>query len=1362
MAAPVRTLRPSQLVGLAGGPVIHTTARPLPRSMAVPGGRVASLLAREAATTPQVAPRPITRPAPKPKSVFGQLGDIVRNLPLGLAHFVKDIGTDIFAPVRVGADVIGGHGLRSISEYMPAAAGLTRSFGHTGYRFTHPGEYLKAIREGRIVGELFEDIGNLAIIGGPAAKAIGAGGAVAGEAAGEVTARAATEGAVRELAEAGAREAVAPAAVQPAAYRGLAGVAARGGNLELAQGLQRVGNVVRDVTSLGERAANLPARPYQLAGRGLMRLGQAAGLEHPMAYLTRLGERVAPDLAFQATEKGGVLRSIKAVAHGASVRVIRQALRGASLGRKLGLSEAEARAVLTSIDLPNFGAGLHGLDADELGEFLDTAYAGVEESMRPTLSDVRMAIDYRHGKLAPEVMDRMNQVRDEVLAQVGQRTERAVARGLHPEQLDAVLRPTRISEFRAAAEAKRNRAQRVWERAENRALRSERLSSAADAMADLRIPPPTGDIPAHIAQRAGELADELQQATADYEQAHAAGATEQQIAELGLRIDQIVKEARQLRGAGWERTPGSRLTGEFDAEGNPLREPTEPPSPFERERIRQGELRARAANDRARANRVRRSVDRHNETIANAETELSRSFQDRLHEDVNEPTVNALHGAVARSHPGVDRVQMDIAKRHGFAKEWRQYLKEGAGDDPMGLSAAERSAQFQIELRDRGIVLDDLERRTLANAHGRDRLLGDMGAALEGEVDARRRLNSPYRVRDVIDQNSHLIPAETQAQIDRVMERYQARRANTMNQLYNDWTAAVPARFRTSAQAAQRQISALVEMAEKANKAHPGSGDVYLQLAEDTMSTLSEFVDAGFDPQHLIGGEPVTGGMGFGSDNRLTQPSLRSDYIRRSGLRPLTLDAYARLEAQQAGKWVEGRRNAAIEESFGQRIDELPELQQVLAQWAADHNGEVMPSDTLRGHVEQAGYAGLDPNTGLGPQSTVVPKQVYDNLNPESYNIPGLRALTRTNKAFKTWALPYSPKWQIGNLVGNILQAGFHAGVGPLELARRARQIAGAAGGWRELWRQEGLPDWAPEELANAGLSQEEFEIFRELGDEPAVTGKVGETVRAGAQRGYRINNFIDNVTRSSVLLSKLAEGETTDQALQTTLRSLGDYSRMSNFERQVVKQIFPFYPWLRHSIGATLRLPVQSPTRAAFLLHLADMYNDPNEQGSLQALMGGRIPIAGKLLNLGGISPFADISPLGFALDPMNIPQAMSPALKAASTIGLGFDPYQMRALSRPAGTARTDEFGRPAMTSPLQRLITDPRHGLGEIFWQLTQQGPSQIRSLRDLALGNEQRYSGTGYQIRNQLDPRKRSLATLARALNLPFLEQMPTGG
>ena len=475
-----------------------------------------------------------------PRSIAGQFWDIAKGLPQGVVGFGKDVLTDVVAVPHLAYDVARGD-IGSPNDYFPAAGGMITSFANTGYSVTHPQEYVDAYNEGRIVGKLVEDIGNVAIVAGPVGRAVGAGaktGVMAVEEAAALGAKS-TGRTLTEAAEAGARLTKGTAKTLPKGAsiadaaqfggrelgeyvlpkRGLAGVAERAGNVPLAETLQQTGNVIRKYGQYGERAGNLPAAPYAWAGRGINRLAAAAGLEGGVSgTLRRVATKVAPEVMFRSTPAGQVTRQAMAETERVGTRATRFVLEATALANELKLTPEEGTAVLDMIDRPNLGEGLEGLDEVQLAEHLDLAYRDVEAAERPTVASVRKLMAYRARTLPPEKLAAMDRVMNEQIGIAQDRTQRAqgpvpeklepgtpaeppagvpLARageppgvvpgrpiaaatpaGLHPEQLGTEIRGTQVAKLQQQYERARDFTARQAETAHDRAIRESRMYDA--------------------------------------------------------------------------------------------------------------------------------------------------------------------------------------------------------------------------------------------------------------------------------------------------------------------------------------------------------------------------------------------------------------------------------------------------------------------------------------------------------------------------------------------------------------------------------------------------------------------------------------------------------------------------------------------------------------------------------------------------------------------------------------------------------------------------------------------------------------------------------------------------------------------
>ena len=340
----------------------------------------------------------------------------------------------------------------------------------------------------------------------------------------------------------------------------------------------------------------------------------------------------------------------------------------------------------------------------------------------------------------------------------------------------------------------------------------------------------------------------------------------------------------------------------------------------------------------------------------------------------------------------------------------------------------------------------------------------------------------------------------------------------------------------------------------------------------------------------------------------------------------------------------------------------------------------------------------------LNANTVFVPQSLFEGFRNYFVDPRWDKALRRTwdpvTQVFKIAVLPLSPSWQVGNVIGNTLLATIAGGVSPLGLIREGRAAVKAyrASGPRGERTFEAV---GPRRLYAAGPTHEEFDFLRApdeavLGGGRAsqVAGTITKPLMAVARKSYRLNGFVDDFGRSIVYLDKVRKGAAPDQALRQALSAMGDFSRMTPFERRVVRRIVPFYAWQRHLTQLAFRLPLEHPLRAVWVLHLADHYGAGLDD-ELPAWLAGSLPIGDSLLGTRGLNPFAAVG--GPVLSPGDAARNLHPAIKLAAanlpgSPGRGINAYTGRPYTRPRGTERLDDQGRPLPTAPsVLKQITD-----------------------------------------------------------------------
>jgi hypothetical protein len=397
--------------------------------------------------------------------------------------------------------------------------------------------------------------------------------------------------------------------------------------------------------------------------------------------------------------------------------------------------------------------------------------------------------------------------------------------------------------------------------------------------------------------------------------------------------------------------------------------------------------------------------------------------------------------------------------------------------------------------------------------------------------------------------------------------------------------------------------------------------------------------------------------------------------------------------------------------------------------------------------------------------------------------LPGFKFLARTNRAFKTQVLPLSARWYLNNTIGNVIMSMAFGGVSPIELARNIRVLQREVG-----FRGAGRASQAALErevvsgaydvgnvraarLANSSL----FETQRRgLGltdyeGMPART-RAGAKLRQVTDAGYGVNEFFDNVFRSATYLAKIdkylvkavrtgvdvstAEGFTgiANAALRDTLKAMGDFTNMAPWQRKYLRQVFPFWSWIRHSTVAAMRLPVEAPLRAAMLAQLSVLANDKNLTGEELSFFSGKWLLGnGTTISLGGVSPID--SPLTNPIfDPPSLLRSLAPGLKVGIAAATGIDMSRLSQVTKPPNDRKRGVFGQ----SVADPLLYHPSELLGYAAGQFP-----LLRNLRDAIDGPSIRY-GTGEPIRdkrkNPLPSGRTRAGALAAIVGIPLPEQV----
>jgi hypothetical protein len=367
-------------------------------------------------------------------------------------------------------------------------------------------------------------------------------------------------------------------------------------------------------------------------------------------------------------------------------------------------------------------------------------------------------------------------------------------------------------------------------------------------------------------------------------------------------------------------------------------------------------------------------------------------------------------------------------------------------------------------------------------------------------------------------------------------------------------------------------------------------------------------------------------------------------------------------------------------------------------------------------------------------------------------------------------------RWQIGDAMSNFLMATV-GGTDPATLFGQMRKV-------KELTDNPATADLFNQAIPETSLTRGEQDFLR--GGEATVKADrrnlpiVGQNrrIKNVIGRSFKINEWSNRMQRQGFYLDNLQKALEQDaatkgmawedvanrlddpvikgkveRAVKQTSTFLGDMANMAPWERRYLAEIMPFYPWMRHVAKLAMKLPIDHPARAVFLLRVGELAAEgdiSNEE--LPPFLRGSVEGPGGYWQTSFMNPLADVES-GLPVTPEAFMRSLSPAIKLG-VFGLTGGDLGRGSLqtSRPEGTGRRDWYGRETINPG----ILDP----GALAYQASRVLPF-TRAAWDVGLGRQARY-GTGETITNKYgspideEPRWKALPQLA-GLPMPFAEE-----
>lgn len=598
------------------------------------------------------------------------------------------------------------------------------------------------------------------------------------------------------------------------------------------------------------------------------------------------------------------------------------------------------------------------------------------------------------------------------------------------------------------------------------------------------------------------------------------------------------------------------------------------------------------------------------------------------------------------------------------------------------------------------------------------------GRAFAESVTRREAAQAAEALRAQVDEVGKVAPEPVEAARAKLAER---------ERLAREHPDTAPPEWRSSMQWNATLQKAGNELAD--DLAAAGYEDLARTLREqsDQMPlTIDQMLDAGYArPQHVYASSNSDRSAGAGRSKGPRLKKTGAENMRDSG--PVMDYSPEKYLSEMMFAHAEQNLNEAVRARMAPYMDAPPaELASVLESTTDPAlvtremaRAGYEPYDTRSlGRQEQASAVDL-----TGDRTVWVPKGVGKGweaaMAAHTREMNELwRAYDKGISGYKTLLLPLNPRWNVGNLGGNTILASTAPTV-------RLRDLANPEL-WKTTWRNMKNPDEVTAQVLKRGPA--ESALGDSLGADVLNTGgKVRRGYRKVVQGSYQLNNTIDDFAHTFVLTAGrersaarigelkglLDEGSITkeqfdrlsqppknvrgggdkpytdEQLVHIANSYVGDFTNLTPLERNGIKRLVIFYPWLRHITQLAFRLPVQNPYRVAWTLNLADMYKDDEYKPEW---LKGSIPLGGgDFLRMGGINPFGsavgDDSP---AFSPAAALGAMSPAVQwplgAWNITGRGtVNPDQ----DKPGFIGLESLAGYALNQTPMSRLVADTVQG-------------------------------------------------------------------
>jgi len=228
----------------------------------------------------------------------------------------------------------------------------------------------------------------------------------------------------------------------------------------------------------------------------------------------------------------------------------------------------------------------------------------------------------------------------------------------------------------------------------------------------------------------------------------------------------------------------------------------------------------------------------------------------------------------------------------------------------------------------------------------------------------------------------------------------------------------------------------------------------------------------------------------------------------------------------------------------------------------------------------------------------MLPKVIADDLDalrvpPAEMGKVG-KAFNRLMQMWRTQATVLRPAHHMVNLSGNVFNAGVGGLVNPLRYweAGTWSKMSPAAkfGNYTkaqadEFMEQTGLGRWNTSNLTselgdvdNANALVRKLDLDATYGGNVPFSAKAANAAKHPVQLAKTVGSELENFSKRALFLDRLHKGDTLETAYEHTQKFLFDYGNLTDFEKRYMRNIFPFYTWMRKNVPLQAQMIAERP----------------------------------------------------------------------------------------------------------------------------------------------------------------------------------------